>query len=272
LRNNDLSNLFNNQAENVTTPAGTKNVLDFVMPTELVELPSKGKLYPVGHPLRDKTTIEIKQMTAKEEDILTSENFIKNGIVLEKLLDSIIVDKSIKSTDLVSSDRAAIFLAARISAYGSEYSVDVSCRECKTKKSYSYDLTKSPRVNGLKEEIEISENGTIKLTLPASGLPVELKSVIGKDEASLFDRASSADSLITSQLSMMVSSISSITDKEQIKQVLESLPVKDSKFLRVKYKEFMPTVTFPYKMECNKCGHSEELEAPITLEFFWPQQ
>jgi hypothetical protein len=242
------------------------------MPTELVELPSKGKLYPVGHPLRDKTTIEIKQMTAKEEDILTSESFIKNGVVLEKFLNSIIVDKSIKGEDLVVADRSAIYLAARILAYGPEYVIDLICPKCREQKSHTYDLMKFPKIKKLQEEAAVSDQGTISLSLPVTNWKVELRSVFGKDENTLFDRKNSADSLITSQILSMVVSINDVTDKELLKKAVEVMPVKDTKFLRTKYKENMPSVTFPYAIECKKCNHSEELEAPITLEFFWPKQ
>jgi hypothetical protein len=83
VRNNEdrLGNLAANQD---STAAVTNNQISFVIPTEYVDLPSKGRLYPVGHPLHGKTSIEIKQMTAKEEDILTSESYIKKGVVLEK--------------------------------------------------------------------------------------------------------------------------------------------------------------------------------------------
>ena len=97
-------------------------------PTEVVDLPSKGLLYPKDHPCSG-GTIEIKYMTAKEEDILTSANLIKQGVVVEKLLESLIIDKSIKIDDLLIGDKNSILIASRILAYGKEYDVEIDGRK-----------------------------------------------------------------------------------------------------------------------------------------------
>ena len=104
-------------------------------PTEVVDLPSKGLLYPKDSPLST-GKIEIKYMTAKEEDILTSANLIKQGVVVEKLLESLIVDKSIKVDDLLIGDKNAVLIASRILAYGKEYEVEVEGQKIEV------DLTK----------------------------------------------------------------------------------------------------------------------------------
>jgi hypothetical protein len=65
----------------------------FVVPTEFVDLPSEGRFYAEGHPLHNESTIEIKQMTAKEEDILTSRSLLKKGIALDRVLRNVIIDK-----------------------------------------------------------------------------------------------------------------------------------------------------------------------------------
>ena len=90
----------------------------FVVPTEFVELPSEGRYYPEGHPLHNQETIEIKHMTAREEDLLTSRALLKKGVALERLLDSVIINKNIRAADLLVGDRNAILIAARISGYG----------------------------------------------------------------------------------------------------------------------------------------------------------
>ena len=93
-------------------------------PTEVITLPSEGKCYPETNPL-SKGTIEIKYMTAKEEEILASQNLIKKGIVLDKLFESIIVDKDINPNDILVGDKNAIMLATRILAYGPNYDVEI---------------------------------------------------------------------------------------------------------------------------------------------------
>ena len=91
----------------------------FKFPTETVDLPSKGLLYPEDHPLAS-GKIEMKYMTAKEEDILTNQNYISNGTVLDKLLQSLIITK-VNYDDLLVGDKNAIMIASRVLGYGKDY-------------------------------------------------------------------------------------------------------------------------------------------------------
>ena len=88
--------------------------------TEFIELPSKGHFYPEHKPLSSRK-VEMKYMTAKEEDILTSVNLIQQGIVLDKLLETLVVDKSINLDDILIGDKNALIVGARILAYGKNY-------------------------------------------------------------------------------------------------------------------------------------------------------
>jgi hypothetical protein len=107
--------------------------LQFVSPTEFVDLPSGGKFYPEGHPLHGKDTLEIKFMTAKEEDILTSKSLLKKGVAIDRMLQNLIVDNNVKLDYLLSGDKNAILIVSRISGYGSEYAVRLSCPACSQK-------------------------------------------------------------------------------------------------------------------------------------------
>jgi len=109
-------------------------------PTEVIDLPSKGKFYPVGHPLAS-GQIELKYMTAKEEDILTSQNLIQKGIVLDKLIDSLIVTKGVTHEDLLLGDLNAVMVASRILGYGKDYPVNVTCPKCGTSAEHVVDLS-----------------------------------------------------------------------------------------------------------------------------------
>ena len=93
---------------------------DYKFPTEVVDLPSKGHFYVDGHPLSS-GKVEVKYMTAKEEDILTSQNLIQQGTVIDVLLQSLIVDKTININELLIGDKNAIMVAARILGYGKDY-------------------------------------------------------------------------------------------------------------------------------------------------------
>ena len=89
------------------------NPMSFVIPTEMVELPSKGQGYPIGHPLHNQELVEIRHMTAKDEDILTSRSLLKKGLALDRLIDNLLVDKKVRSMNLLSGDRSAIVSEAR---------------------------------------------------------------------------------------------------------------------------------------------------------------
>ena len=115
----------------------TQKTYDF--PTEVISLPSEGKVYPEGHPL-SKGTITIKYMTAREEDILASQNLIKKGVVMDKLLESLVVDAPLD--DIIIGDKNAIFLAARILGYGANYDVEVTDPFSGERQKVTIDLSK----------------------------------------------------------------------------------------------------------------------------------
>ena len=112
-----------------TTPAAPAS-LSYVTPTEFVELPSRGQFYPADHPLHGKDVIEMRYMTAKDEDILTSPALLKKGIAIDRLLQNLVVDNNINPNNLLIGDKNAILLAARISGYGEEYPVTLQCNSC----------------------------------------------------------------------------------------------------------------------------------------------
>ena len=105
------------------------------IPTETIDLPSKGLIYPSDNPLSS-GKIEMKYMTAKEEDILTNQNYIQKGIVLDKLLQALIVSK-INYSDLIVGDKNAIMVAARVLGYGKDYEFEYNGQ------NYTVDLSKT---------------------------------------------------------------------------------------------------------------------------------
>ena len=145
---------------------------EFKFPTEVVELPSKGLVYPEGHILRS-GKVEMKYMTAKEEDILSNQNFISKGIVLDKWLESLTLGKfDIK--DLITGDKNAILVASRVLGYGKDYSFTYGGKE------YTVDL--STLENKFFDSSLVSNKGTFTFTLPTSGTKLEFKLLNEKDE------------------------------------------------------------------------------------------
>ena len=259
------------------------NIFSFVAPTEFVELPSEGKHYSPDHPLFGESTIEIKQMTAKEEDILTSATLIKNGVALERLLESIIIDKNVNPKTLLVGDRNAIVIAARVSGYGNVYRTNITCPNCVTEQKYNFNLnnasviTTSEIKNSIPEGVAIADNGDYAITLPRSGLKVTLRLLNGYDENLLSNqieknRQRKEERLITTQLSMMMSSVNGNNTDEAISYVAHNLPSADSAYLRNIYKNLVPNVELLLPFVCQHCGYDEEMEVPLTAEFFWPDQ
>ena len=139
---------------------------EFKFPTEEVELPSKGLVYPEDNPLSS-GKIEMKYMTAKEEDILTNENLIKNGTVLDKLLQSVIVS-DINYNDLIIGDKNAILVAARILGYGKDYTFEYNNEQV------TIDLS-DLQLKYLDETIIEKGVNQFSFTLPHSGVNITYK-------------------------------------------------------------------------------------------------
>ena len=110
-------------------------------PTETVVLPSRGVFYPPQHPLHNREEIEIRYMTAKEEDLLTDRALLKNGTAIDRALQNLITDKNIKVNEMLVGDKNAVIVAARITGYGSEYDTKVTCPACAEVDDFSFDLS-----------------------------------------------------------------------------------------------------------------------------------
>ena len=147
------------------------NPMDFVAPTEMVDLPSKGQGYPEGHPLYEQECVEIRFMTAKEEDILTSQSLLKKGVAIERVLQSLVKNKAIDVSTMLVGDRNAMLIASRASAYGKWYKTTITCPSCGEKGKKAIDLYKAKVYHGDNTEeyqVEKTANGTFKVNLPYS--------------------------------------------------------------------------------------------------------
>jgi len=256
------------------------NDFSFIVPTEVIDLPSKGLLYPEGHPLHGKDSIEVKQMTAKEEDMLTSRSLLKKGIALDRVLSSIIIDKSIDAESLLVGDRNALIIAARISAYGNEYTTKVTCPSCGTVQEYGFDLNQTNTYSGddASEYVTATPaNGFFSTKLPRTGLDITFKSLTGADERRLMEgveldrkNKKTHEKNITRQLLNMIVAVNGNTTSQAINYVVENLPSVDVRHLRNAYKAASPNVDLTQHFECQNCEYETELEVPLTADFFWP--
>jgi hypothetical protein len=290
-RNNDRLTNGGGSVEQDTSPPqqNTQNTnsndFGFVVPTEFVELPSKGAFYGSNHPLHNQDTLEIKQMTAKEEDMLTSRSLLKKGVALERVIGSLITNKSINPETLLVGDRNAIVVAARISAYGSDYTTKVTCPSCTTQQEYSFDLTEasftgeSEEGNTFEGLVQQQEDGTFTVELPRSELVVGFRMLTGKDEMSMAageannkKSKGSYEKNVTRQLKQIVTSVNGNTTAEAINYVVDNMPSIDARYLRQAYKATSPNIDLTQHFECRECNYEQDMEVPLTADFFWPDR
>ena len=150
-------------------------------PSEIIDLPSEGKIYSEGSPLRS-GKIEIKYMTAREEDILTSQNLIKKGLVIEQLLDSLIMTPGVKTQDLYIGDKNAVMVAARILAYGPEYVVSLDS-ELGGTVEHKFNLSEL-EYRKFPEDLNQDGNDFVFI-LPTGKNEIKFRLLTGKDETDM---------------------------------------------------------------------------------------
>lgn len=249
-------------------------------PTEFISLPSKGLVYPEGSPLRE-GQIEMKYMTAREEDILTSANLIKQGIVLDKLMQSMIVSP-IKFDDLIIGDKNAIMVAARILGYGKSYDVDVECPHCKASNKIEVDLTDLPESN-IPEDANMVSPGIFEYILPQSKRTILFKLLSTGDDKRISKELEATkksnkisggiDRELTTRLKNIIISVDGNADKRFVTNFVDNeLFAMDSRSLRTYIRSVTPDVKFEIEFQCSECGREEEaLTFSLDTNFFWPQ-
>jgi len=251
-------------------------VLNFVVPTEFVDLPTKGKFYSKDHPLHNVDTVEIKYMTAKETDILTSKQLLKKGVAVDRMLQSLILDKRIKIEELFTGDKNAILIAARISGFGQSYDATVTCRSCNAISDQSFNLgevkSKEPP-----EDANYGENGTFFITLPQTKIRAEARLLTGLDEKRLSDKSDKKrklklpESLLTDQLKSVIVSLNEVTDRSTVEEFVDVMPAQDSNYLRNEYDKMRPDIDLSYQFDCEQCDSLNDISIPFSVNFFWPE-
>lgn len=260
----------------VANPIPVKQEVKF--PTEVITLPSKGWFYPEDNPLA-KGTLELKMMTAKEEDLLCSRNLILKNIVLDKLLESVIIDKTIKPEEMLICDRDAAFYALRRLAYGDNYEAMMTCPRCGRENSVSVDLSKVDNRPFDFEKYPKGQN-SFEFSLPFSKVVITFKILCKKDEDAIdkeleaFAKISKDNSKeITTRLTHLITSIDGNVDKMRIRRfVNEELPSKDSFALRKYIRETMPGIDSTFNFSCQFCSLERREDTPMGVSFFWPNR
>jgi len=263
-----------------------KKVSDYKFPTEIITLPSNGLLYPKENPLSS-GKIEMKYMTAKEEDILTTQSYIKDGTVLDRLLKSLLVGNgdgySVKYDDLVVGDKNAIMIAARILGYGKSYSVDINDPFSGEKQHEEIDLTEfenkpydgSSQVELNKNEFEFElphSKRTIVFQLLTESKEKYIKRLLKnqiKANRKLGDKTSKE---LTTRLKTMILSVDAETDKKYINDFVDNeLFAVDSRAVRTHIKKVSPDIDLTFEFVSDETGERREMSMPMDVTFFWPE-
>jgi hypothetical protein len=253
---------------------------DFGMniPVEAVPLPSRGIIYSPDSPLYGKETLEIKPMTAREEDILTSRAYIKNGTVISELIKSCLIDKSINVDELISGDRNALMIALRITGYGADYEVECECPKCSVSSKQSFDLSQL-KIKRLEIEPVSEGSNLFEIELPVSKKVIKVKFLNGYDEKEIMQTTERKkklglqhDNLVTDRLAYSISTVQNISDKNKISQFAREMPARDSLALRKFLDNNEPGVDMTVEMKCPSCFQDSSLRLPLGTSFFWPDR
>jgi len=279
-------NLTDDQIKQQLVAESSKNVNDskgkveYKFPTELIDLPSKGKLYPEGHPLKS-GTIELKYMTAREEDILTSQNLIQKGVVLDRLLQALIITPC-SYDDLLIGDKNAIMIAARVMGYGSEYKVSIEDPYTPGEKQDTViDLQ-----NLQDMEIDwdlIGDENAFDFELPTTKANVTFRLLTHGDEGKISDEVKAlkknfktrgyagVDAQLSTRLKHMIIAVDGDSTQKTIREFVDNQFLsRDTRAFREQIKKVSPDIDMTFTFVSDITGQEQEMSIPLGVNFFWP--
>lgn len=238
----------------------------FQFPTEVIDLPSKGLLYPEDSPLSS-GKVEMKYMTAREEDILTNVNYLEQGIVIDKLLESLVVSK-IDHNELLIGDKNALLIAARVLGYGKDYEIEYLGQP------YTVDLSEL-KLKELDESLFEKGKNEFEFTLPTTNTKIKFKLLTQGDETKIneeikglqkIDKNASYEN--TTRLKHMILSVDGDTDNGKIRQFVDNyFLARDSRVFRAYAVSIQPDVDLTFHPEG---GPEGGVDIPIGVSFLWP--
>jgi hypothetical protein len=238
-------------------------------PTEVVELPSKGLVYPESSPLSS-GKIVMKYMTAREEDIITNQNYIAKGTAIDHLLNALIVTPGIKQEDMIVGDKNAVLIASRILGYGASYKFTYAGEEVEvdlsTLEDKEVDLS---LLKGRKNEFEF--------TLPHTKTPVTYRILTGKIEKSIDAELRGQAKInktktkeMSTRMMYLIMSVNGDSERSTVREFVNNhLLARDAKSLRDHIAKTQPDIELKFDFE-GADGVISERELPITSGFFFP--
>ena len=265
------SNPPEQQKKDPSNPFG----ISFVVPTEMVKLPTQGEYYPVSSPLHGIKELEIKHMTAKEEDLLSSADESTGGRIFDKLISSLLVEKGIDAGELCEEDRTALLMSARITGYGKEYAVSDHCTNCGEVGKFTFDLRKQEFINPDDKGAYNPETDLYTLLLPVSEVKVEIKNFNKGDDEYLDQEKKQKEkhglphNHLISFLRRVIISAETVTDRNLLNQLIDALPAADAKIIKNFYNSCRPRLSTLQEVECSLCNAPSKREVPVSWAFFW---
>lgn len=246
------------------------------IPVDIVALPSKGLAYSLDHPLCNAAETEIRCMTAREEDILTSRALIKNGTVMTKLLEACMMNKMVDPEDLLLGDRNALLIAVRVTGYGPAYSAKVMCPECRSESEQEFVMN-ALKIKPLGAKPAQPNTNLFEYKLPMSRATVHFKLMTGRDDSELTKTASrrkklktEIDNIVTDKLIHTILSVNGNPDKGEIVKFVQQMTAGDARSLRSYMNKIEPDIDMRQWYSCPSCGEEVEVEIPLGISFFWP--
>jgi hypothetical protein len=238
----------------------------FSIPTEMIDLPSKGLVYSETSPLSS-GKIEMKYMTAREEDILTNQSYIQKGTVLDELIKSLIVTPNVKYEDLIVGDKNALLVAARVLGYGKDYTFMWGGEE------QTVDLSTIEN-KPLDESLFVKGKNEFEYTLPSTGTKITFKLLTSNDEKKISAELEGLKKInknnvpeLSTRLKYMITSIEGNYESKAIREFVDNhFLARDSRAFREYIKEVQPDVDLTFFPE----GSDTKTDLPVGLRFFWP--
>jgi len=249
-------------------------------PTEIIDLPSKGLVYPPDNPLSS-GQIEMKYMTAREEDILTTQSYIKKGVVLDKLFRSLIIGngkgQKVNYNDLIIGDKNAVMIAARVLGYGKDYTVKVTTPSGEEQEEL-LDLTQFDHKE-INEDVITPGINNFEFNFPASKRSITFKILTHKDSEAIDKEIKALAKIkdgygshqLTTRLIHCITSVDGDDSSGVIRKLVkEELLAIDSKALRDYMTKISPDVDLTINLTDNETGEPFTANLPININFFWP--
>jgi hypothetical protein len=251
---------------------------DYVPPVSSVKLPSRGAVYPPESPLYLCEAVDIKSVTAKEENILASPALIKKGIVLTELMKACITNRTVDPDSMLVGDRNAVLVAIRTSAYGPIYNAEVTCPECGEESDYDFNLSRLTLKTLDVEPCGGPGTNEFSYRLPTSNREVKFKLMDAHtvnaldEEITQVKKKTGQDMGITLRLVHQVTYLEGVKDQKKMVKALEAIPAYEARALRAYMDKIAPGVDMEQEFKCEHCGEKSEVEIPLGISFFWPTE